>query len=598
MSRRLALGPSIGPASILQLLQKKVCIRYLAPVSRSEVCSWYIGLSQTTYFKFAPQVLAWMWSFDEMKQLPPLPSEEIALYHHRSLPPLPREAQATVETTHALPACLLLPNELLDRIFFLSISTSFPVEDGDYPRHPLFSKGTSFTGNPACFAPHLLASVLSQTCRRFRALLLHSPHLWSYIFITRPASIRSPHSSLSSPAQAWAERPTLEAHGLDRWLSWLPRYISRSQNTPLRIVLDTTRYPLHHSMSSLDGGDGAMHPFAYITSTSERWSSLTILTFHLGSQSLPPTLSLLRHLPVPNLESLRIAADIWREGMSSHGDLPAFFVDGAPKLRHIRLDGAWIDWDQTPLCPSAHVGRGTSANTRILTQGPQINPRTSNHNMLRSLELNFATRYPPYAVLRNTLENGCPLLETLIIRDDLDAALRVIRPPPCPYFDGGEEEGEKRLKTSSELQRFSPDGRFDWRSQSPSRGPSPAPSGYSSSSDSTVDRSIGAPKYSLAELTPIRLLALKHLEIGLHRPQANVKQTNTTTPARFLHLLSTPHLASFVINKIRRAEWVAFADMVGLPEDPTSFVRDARSLREGAGSTYPLLQSLDIQFCD
>ncbi|KAH6880172.1 hypothetical protein BKA70DRAFT_192826 [Coprinopsis sp. MPI-PUGE-AT-0042] len=529
-----------------------------------------------------------MWPFDESKQLPPLPSK--ALLHDRSLPPLPPEAQHAEGMAYKPAAFLSLPNELLDRIFLLSISTSFPVEDLDYPRHPLFSKGASFTGNSACHAPHLLASVLSQTCRRFRSLLLHSPLLWSYIFVTRPAPIRSPRSSTSAPTQP---SPFIETHGLDKWLSWLPRYISHSQNTPLHIVLDTTRYPLHHSMSGLEGNETPVHPFRYIAATSERWNSLTILTFHLGSQSLPPTLSLLAHVSVPNLENFRVAADIWRDGISSHGDLPPFFVKGAPKLKNIRLDGAWIGWDQNPLCPGFHCERGTSASTRLGEPGGRISP--SNHNMLRSLELNFATRYPSFVVLRNMLENGCPHLESLIIRDDLDAALRLIKPPPCPYLDEG-GDGDQRL------QAFSRNEQFDWRSHNSSRIPSPTPSESSSSSDTTVDRPIRTAKYKV-ELTPIRLVALKHLEIGLHRPQANCKQASSTTPARFLHLFSTPRLASFVITNIRWAEWVTFADVVGLPEDPTSFIQDGRGLREGSGtrgasSTYPLLQHLDISFCD
>ncbi|KAH6901251.1 hypothetical protein BKA70DRAFT_1230017 [Coprinopsis sp. MPI-PUGE-AT-0042] len=214
--------------------------------------------------------------------------------------------------------------------------------------------------------------------------------------------------------------------------------------------------------------------------------------------------------------------------------------------------------------------------------------------MLRSLELNFATRYPPFVVLRNMLENGCPHLESLIIRDDLDAALRLIKPPPCPYLDEGEMvirdcKRSAGMNNSTGGHITHPDSLAD-------------PFGSSSSSDTTVDRPIRTAKYKV-ELTPIRLVALKHLEIGLHRPQANCKQASSTTPARFLHLFSTPRLASFVITNIRWAEWVTFADVVGLPEDPTSFIQDGRGLREGSGtrgasSTYPLLQHLDINFCD
>ncbi|KAF6756889.1 hypothetical protein DFP72DRAFT_809693, partial [Ephemerocybe angulata] len=246
-------------------------------------------------------------------------------------------------------------------------------------------------------APQLLPTILSQTSRRFRTVLRNAPHLWSHIHITRTVSPQQGQQPLTSR----------------QLLGWLPIYLARSRESGLHITFDTTKF------ASATGPPGTVptnlvHPqsiLAFLLPALPRWASITILTSHIGSPALGPLLHFLSPLGTPALTHLRLAADIWRTGIVGYGaPVPALFVGGSPLLHSVTLEGVHLDWKS---CAGVDL------------------PAPGLFSTLRNLELRFiAGRYPRWEQFAVLLEEGCPSLERLVVRDDFDEALRSIDPPP------------------------------------------------------------------------------------------------------------------------------------------------------------------------
>ncbi|KAF9483222.1 hypothetical protein BDN70DRAFT_342549 [Pholiota conissans] len=212
----------------------------------------------------------------------------------------------------------------------------------------------------------LYATAISQVCIRWREIIFQMPVVWSFIHLTR----------------------TLETHrrlksDLGRSIDWLPVYLRRSRNFPLHITLDTTRVP----------ADAAL---ALINPYSTRWSTFTLLVSHVGS--LPPVLPLLVRTRVPRLQYLSISSDIYREGIVCYDPLVPFFVTGTPELATISLSGVYVAWNALPL------------------------------SNLRNLELHFTSRWPNFAHLQDMFD-ASPMLERLIIHDDIASILRHVQQP-------------------------------------------------------------------------------------------------------------------------------------------------------------------------
>lgn len=210
------------------------------------------------------------------------------------------------------------------------------------------------------------AIILSQVCIRWRETVLQMPIVWSFIHLTR--SLES-HRRLRS--------------NLGRSLDWLSTYLARSRNFPLHITLDTTRLPVDATLS-------LMSPY------STRWSTFTLFVSHVGS--LPPILPSLVHTRVPRLQCLSITSDIYREGIVCYDPLVPFFVTGTPKLTTIRLTGVYVAWNALPL-----------AN-------------------LQNLELHFTSHWPNFIQLQDMFDSS-PMLERLVIHDDIASILRHVSQP-------------------------------------------------------------------------------------------------------------------------------------------------------------------------
>jgi hypothetical protein len=514
-----------------------------------------------------------------------------------------------------------LPTELLEAIFLLAIQTSFPVEDPNWPVCPMFSKrsyhspsnsGSGYgpsgvaAGTPASggsrarttptlalltSAPHLLPTVLSQTCRRFRSVLRHTPHLWTYLNITRTVS---PHQG---------QQPLLAR----QILGWLPVYLARSREAPLHITFDTTKFASFAASLSQSNAPStrgiAVHPqsiLALLLPTLSRWSSITILTSHIGSAALTPLLELLSPLAVPRLCHLRLAADIWRPGIVGYGTpVPRLFAGGCPSLSSVVLEGLPLDWKSC-------AGVGPEAGLGLFSS-------------VRNLELRFiAGRYPRWEHFAILLEEGCPQLERLVVRDDLDEALRTLDPPPLPWVEdrvapsiegSGSASGRtSSISGSSRLQSHlaglhitlpPPNERGRGSSYSTSSSSS------SSSESSSASSSPTSPHYPDSsrkhrherQFRKIHLPTLKHLEV--HAFTSNASRSNlalkpspaaSSTPqstARFLYLFSTLSIHTLAVSGLNRDGWLVVAGMLGLPAD-------AR-LRPGASGTFPLLTTLTIE---
>ncbi|TEB31582.1 hypothetical protein FA13DRAFT_333551 [Coprinellus micaceus] len=512
-----------------------------------------------------------------------------------------------------------LPTELLEAIFLLAIQTSFPVEDPNWPNCPMFSKrsyhspsnsgsgygpGSMITGTPASgnrarttptptlltSAPHLLPTVLSQTCRCFRSVLRHAPHLWTYLNVTRTIS---PHQG---------QQPLLAR----QILGWLPIYLARSREAPLRITFDTTKFgsfaaPLSHSNTPATHGN-AVHPqsiLALLLPALSRWSSITILTSHIGSVALMPLLELLSPLALPRLCHLRLAADIWRPGIVGYGTpVPRLFAGGCLSLDSVVLEGLPLDWKSC-------AGVGLESGSGLFSS-------------IKNLELRFiAGRYPRWEQFAILLEEGCPQLERLVVRDDFDEALRTLDPPPLPWFEehvapsiegSGSASGRtSSISGSSRLQGHIaglhitlPPSNERGRGRAYSTSSSSSSSGSSSASSSpTSPHHPHSPRKHRHErqFRKIHLPTLKRLEV--HAFTSNASRSNlavkpspaaSSTPqsiARFLYLFSTPSIHTLAISGLDRDGWLVVAGMLGLPADTR--------VRAGASGTFPLLATLMIE---
>lgn len=215
---------------------------------------------------------------------------------------------------------------------------------------------------------HPLATSLSQVCRRWRNISHRLPSLWGFLHLSRSMET---HRRLKDD--------------LNKSLNWIPDHIKRSRDSPLHITLDCTRFTDLYPVLRL------------IQPHSERWRSLTILVSHVGS--LPSVLARFTRISTPRLQSLTIVADIYRKGIISAGPLPGFLVGPTPALTMIRLEGVYLAWNERPL------------------------------SGLTSLELCFATRWPPADKLRAFFD-ASPCLEQLVIYDDIEALLKNIDPRP------------------------------------------------------------------------------------------------------------------------------------------------------------------------
>ncbi|KDR72237.1 hypothetical protein GALMADRAFT_213274 [Galerina marginata CBS 339.88] len=213
----------------------------------------------------------------------------------------------------------------------------------------------------------LYPTTLSQVCIRWRETVLQMPVLWSFLHLSR----------------------TLESHrrlrsNIGRSLEWLPTYLIRSANLPLHVTLDTTRLP----------AAAAIH---LLGPHSTRWRSFTLLVSHVGS--LPAVLPFLVSPRVPKLKTLAIASDIYREGIVCYDPLIPFFVTSTPQLSTIHLNGVYVAWNELPLA-----------------------------NLL-NLELHFTSRWPNFAQL-NEMFCASPMLQRLVIRDEVATLLRHVDQPP------------------------------------------------------------------------------------------------------------------------------------------------------------------------
>lgn len=542
-----------------------------------------------------------------------------------------------------------LPNELLEYVFLLAIATSFPIEDPNWPLSPLFSKrsygnrhspSNSTSGIPQvdassgrstsrasqrqqvqdvtvalANAPHLLPTTLSQTCRRFRAVLRNAPHLWSFINVTRTTSM--PVQQVLQPRQI---------------IGWLPLYLSRSRDANLHITLDTTKFasfnaPPSHCLSP--SSTALVHPdsiLALLLSKLQRWASLTILASHVGSPTISPLLQSLSPLQNSNLRRFRIAADIWRPGIVGYGSQPPpLFVGGCPRLESVVLDGIHLDWKS------------------CFSFGSPGTPGLFAH--LKNLELQFVgNHFPRFEQFTQLLELGSPRLERLVVRDDLEEALRALNPPPLPYFEGIDEDGPDsphnhppRTPDSPELSvasgstgRSSGSGRSvssrspasgyieglhltlppatHYHSQPPSGRGSRGRSNSTSSSSSGSSSPPTSPYYQQfarvhrphrprqeRQFRKIEMPFLKHLEVHAYNPstaagagrrssiasrgsgsgrEATSRGSNSineapehTSFARFLYLFATPSLRTLAISGLGYDQWIDIAEMLGLPRD-------------------------------
>ncbi|KAF8799101.1 hypothetical protein BYT27DRAFT_7176571 [Phlegmacium glaucopus] len=243
------------------------------------------------------------------------------------------------------------PNELLAKVF--QVGACLPMEvDQNYPRRLLFSKLPLYP---------LYPTTLTQVSRRWKDLALQMPVLWSFLHLSR--SLQS-HRRLKSE--------------LKRSLEWVPTYLSRSANLPLHITLDTTRIPVEAAVELL-------YP------QSVRWCSLTLLVSHVGS--LPCVLPPFVAIKIPQLQSLTITSDIYRDGIIVYDPIPHFFVHATHALSSICLNGVYLTWNAPPL----------------------IN--------LLNLELRFASRWPSFSYLKKMI-GASPMLRRLVIQDEIASILR------------------------------------------------------------------------------------------------------------------------------------------------------------------------------
>ncbi|CAA7265694.1 unnamed protein product [Cyclocybe aegerita] len=249
-----------------------------------------------------------------------------------------------------------IPNELLENIFEVGLLLPIPMDD-NYPHRPLFSKSPLLP---------LYPTALSQVCIRWRELVLQMPNLWSHIHLTR--SIEA-HRRLKSEVR--------------RSLEWLPTYFIRSAGLPLHVTVDTTRLP-------------ATTVLNLILPHSARWQSFTLLVSHIGS--LPSILPLLEKTRVPQLRTLSISSDIYRDGIVSYEPLSPFFAVATPELSSVHLHGVYILWNAAPL------------------------------KNLRTLELHFTSRWPTFTELRDVLL-ASPQLRRFVIHDDITELLRHVDQP-------------------------------------------------------------------------------------------------------------------------------------------------------------------------
>ena len=224
--------------------------------------------------------------------------------------------------------------------------------DQNYPRRPLFSKIRLLP---------LYPTTLTQVNRRWKGLALQTPILWSFIHLSR--SLQS-HRRLKS--------------GLKRSLEWVPTFLARSADLPLYITLDTTRLPIEAALQLL-------YPH------SRRWCSLTLLVSHVGS--LPSVLPPFEAVPVPYLQSISIASDIYRDGIIIYDPIPPFFVQATQALSSICLNGVYLRWNAPPL-------------TNLLY-----------------LELRFTSRWPSFSLLKKMF-GASPLLRRLVVQDEIASILR------------------------------------------------------------------------------------------------------------------------------------------------------------------------------
>lgn len=206
------------------------------------------------------------------------------------------------------------------------------------------------------------AASLSQVCRRWRDISHRLPNLWGFLHLSRSAET---HRRLKDD--------------LNKSLNWVPDHIKRSRDSPLHITLDCTRFTDLYPVLRL------------IQPHSERWRSLRILISHVGN--LPSVLARFTRVSTPRLQSLTIVADIYRKGIISPSPLPGFLVGPTPALTMIRLEGVYLAWNERPF------------------------------SGLTSLELCFATRWPPADKLRAFFD-ASPCLERLVIHDDFEALLK------------------------------------------------------------------------------------------------------------------------------------------------------------------------------
>ncbi|KAK7037781.1 hypothetical protein VNI00_010742 [Paramarasmius palmivorus] len=259
-----------------------------------------------------------------------------------------------------------LPNELLTLIFEQGSCFASPrMFEPKYPPIPVQPVNTiSFMMN------------VLHVCHRWREVAVHTPALWTSLLVARPKCL--------DPEKL------LDLKDFQKPMDWVAKAIKRSQDLPLDVTIDCSTIAPVPAIKQL-------------IPESHRWRSLSIIVPCI--QSLPLVLSSLRDVDAPILENLEITANkLHTDRDLILEDLPPF-LNSTPKLTHVRLNRAHLQWDAKPL------------------------------HQLTTLELRFIV-WPDYHEFRHLLLHS-PTLENLVLHFDDNAFMSLDRqgrapiPIPC-----------------------------------------------------------------------------------------------------------------------------------------------------------------------
>ncbi|TFK73216.1 hypothetical protein BDN72DRAFT_834876 [Pluteus cervinus] len=346
--------------------------------------------------------------------LPTIPSSRTALPHSSSAPTstsLPMWKEDSAEHSSPTESLMSLPTpphtpsssscrspEEAPSRFLYTLST-IPNEILSL----IFEWGARYTPNAGLIVPRSpflpiqpssdvpLQETISQVCRLWRDLAIHTPGLWTTIYVPLAEPTLGPTNSTD---------PDSVERYFKRTQKRLRTYLARSQSLPLDIILYCTKPRSWIWTDSL---------ITQLTQHSWRWRSLCIIVPQYGP-ILTSVLCQLRDLQAPKLRRLQITSNKYpaEGGVSSntnnvngpvgnhtvnatfhgHPPLPTFLQGAHESLRHVILDRIQFSWS-APFRPLAN---------------------------LSSLELRFVI-WPKYNHFRD-LFAASPYLSTLIIHID------------------------------------------------------------------------------------------------------------------------------------------------------------------------------------